>query len=55
VTDERSYDKDWLMSGDVDKPVYVVCRIHRAPELTALPQLTETGRKNGFVFFKRER
>lgn len=53
VTDERSYDKAWLLSGDVDKPVYVVCKIHRIGELSVFPQLQETGRKNGFVFFKR--
>jgi 4-amino-4-deoxy-L-arabinose transferase-like glycosyltransferase len=53
VTDERSYDKAWLLSGDVDKQVYVVCKIHRVWELSAFPQLEETGRKNGFVFFKR--
>ena len=53
VTDPRSSDKDFLLQGDTEKPVYVVCRIHRADELRALPQLEEIGSKNGFVFFQR--
>lgn len=52
--DERSYDKEWLLHGeDVDKPVYVSCKIHRADELRSNPLLEEVGGKNGFVFFKR--
>lgn len=55
VTDERSFDKEWLLhSEEVDKPVYVTCKIHRAGELRANPLLEETGSKNGFVFFKRK-
>jgi len=54
VTDPRSSDKDFLLQGDTEKPVYVVCRIHRAGELRALPQLEEIGSKNGFVFFQRK-
>lgn len=54
VTDPRSYDKDWLLQGDTGKPVYVVCRIHRADELRTWPQLEEIGSKNGFVFFQRK-
>jgi len=53
VTDPRSHDKDFLLQGDAGKPVYVVCRIHRADELRAWPQLEEIGSKNGFVFFQR--
>lgn len=55
VTEERSYDKEWLLHGeDVDKPAYIVCKIHRADELRANPLLEEIGSKNGFVFFKRK-
>ncbi len=54
VTDERSYDKNWLLRGEVDKPVYFVCKIHRADELRSEPSLEEIGSKNGFVFFRRK-
>lgn len=54
VTDERSYDKDWLLNGEVQKPVYVITKIHKAEELRAVPTLEEIGSKNGFVFFKRK-
>ncbi len=53
VTDERSYNKEWLLTGPVDRDVYVVSKIHRADELGAYPELVEIGRKNGFVFFHR--
>ncbi len=54
VTDTRSFDKNWLLNGKVDKPVYVVCKIHKAHELEVMPQLTKVHSKNGFVFFKRK-
>lgn len=53
--DERSYDKEWLLHGqDVDKPVYVMSKVHRAPELEAMPHLEKIGARNGFVFFRRK-
>lgn len=56
VTDERSYDKEWLLKApDVNKPVYVVTKIHKAPQLLSdYPNLRQIGSENGFVFFKRE-
>ncbi len=54
VTDERSYDKEWLLNGAIDKPVYVVTKIQKADELKAYPQLQQLGSKNGFVFFGRK-
>lgn len=53
-SDSMSYQKDWLLHGAIEKPAYFVCKINRANEYSALPQLEEIGRKNGFVFFKRE-
>lgn len=54
VTNEKSYDRNWLLFGeDVDKTVYVVSKIHRAHEVAAFKTLEEIGRKNGFVFFRR--
>lgn len=54
VTNEKSYDRNWLYTGDIDKDVYVVTKIHLAHELQNLPGMEEIGRKNGFVFFRRK-
>jgi 4-amino-4-deoxy-L-arabinose transferase-like glycosyltransferase len=48
------YDENWLLSGDIDKDVYFVTKIHRAKQLEQYPEVKKTGEKNGFVFFKRE-
>lgn len=53
VTDMRSYDETWLLKGEVDRPVYVVCKVTSADVVAAEPSLKEQYRKNGFVFFKR--
>lgn len=54
VTDPRAYDEEWLLKGEVDRPVYVVCKLTSADEVAAIPTLKEIYRKNGFVFFRRE-
>ena len=48
------YNEEWLLTGDVDKPVYFVCKTMQADVYRAMPQLEEMGGKNGFVFFKRK-
>ncbi len=53
-TNLDSYNKEWLLNGAIDKPAYFVCKIPKAEEYITQYQLTETGRKNGFVFLKRE-
>ena len=53
VTNEKSYDRNWLYTGDIDKDVFVVAKIHRAHEVAEIPGMEEVGRKNGFVFFRR--
>ncbi len=56
TTNPQSLNKDWLLTGDIDKPAYFVCKITKADEAkAAYPQLTELYRKNGFVFWKREK
>ncbi len=42
-----------LLYGPIDKPAYIVTKVHRAPELAQNSALKEIGRKNGFVFFRR--
>ncbi|SHJ54376.1 4-amino-4-deoxy-L-arabinose transferase [Tangfeifania diversioriginum] len=48
------YDTDWLLTGDIDKDVCFVTKIHRAHNLKKYEDVKEIGRKNGFVFFQRE-
>jgi len=47
---EKSSDRHWLTTGDVDKDVYLVAKINK---LNIPEGFEEIGRKNGFVFFKR--
>lgn len=42
-----------LLYGPIDKPAYFICKVTEAERFRALPQLQQTGEKNGFVFFKR--
>ncbi len=55
VDNPKSYNGDWLLEGEVDRQVYVICKIHRAHELEKVKTIKEIGRKNGFVFYKRMR
>jgi len=55
VTNPESYNNQWLLEGDADKPVYVISRLNKLAELSKYPQLEEIGRKNGFVFFKKKK
>jgi glucan phosphoethanolaminetransferase (alkaline phosphatase superfamily) len=48
------YDENWLLTGDIDKDVYFVTKIHRAPLMEKYDDIEETGRKNGFVFYVRK-
>lgn len=50
-----SYDKQWLLHGDIDKDVYVVTKIHRTDLLDGVEGLVQIGAENGFVFFKRSK
>lgn len=55
-TREESYNRDWLLSGEADKPVYISVKIHQTHELlNACPEAKELYRKNGFVFYVREK
>lgn len=51
---ELHYNEEWLLTGDIDKPAYFVCKLMQADQYRAMPQLEEIGDKNGFVFFKRK-
>ncbi len=51
---EKSDDQEWLLTGDIDKPVYFVTKLDRIDRFTQYSELKELYRKNGFVFLKRE-
>lgn len=46
--------RSWLLSGNIDKPAYFVCKIQHADEFLAKPGIQYLGEKNGFVFLKRD-
>lgn len=46
-------DREWLLTGDIDKPAYFICKINKAEQYRKMSQLEELGSKNGFVFFRR--
>ncbi|MBD0278680.1 MAG: glycosyltransferase family 39 protein [Flavisolibacter sp.] len=50
----KSYDKEWLYTGAIDKPVYVITKVTKLDQLAPYPEFKKIGEKNGFVFFKRE-
>jgi 4-amino-4-deoxy-L-arabinose transferase-like glycosyltransferase len=52
---ENSNDKEWLLSGPIDKPVYFILRNRSAVKYRELyPYLSTYYEKNGYVFLKRD-
>jgi hypothetical protein len=52
---EKSYDQEWLINGEIDKPVYFILRNRSAAKYRELyPHLSTYYEKNGFVFLKRD-
>jgi 4-amino-4-deoxy-L-arabinose transferase-like glycosyltransferase len=53
---ENSYDREWLLKGTIDKPVYFILRNKSAPKYMELyPDLKIYKEKNGYVFLKRDK
>jgi 4-amino-4-deoxy-L-arabinose transferase-like glycosyltransferase len=50
----KSYDEQWLLTGNIDKPAYFVSRIDRIDNFKQYTGLKELYRKNGFIFLKRD-
>jgi 4-amino-4-deoxy-L-arabinose transferase-like glycosyltransferase len=48
------HDRDWLLSGPIDKPAYFVCRIDKAHEYRGKYDLHEIKDEYGFVYFRRD-
>jgi hypothetical protein len=52
---EKSYDREWLLTGQIDKPVYFILRNRSADKYREqYPHLSLCYEKNGFVFLKRD-
>jgi 4-amino-4-deoxy-L-arabinose transferase-like glycosyltransferase len=52
---EKSYDREWLLTGQIDKPVYFILRNRSADKYRErYPNLSLCYEKNGFVFLKRD-
>jgi 4-amino-4-deoxy-L-arabinose transferase-like glycosyltransferase len=52
---ENSYNREWLLTGKIDKPVYFILRNRSAAKYRAqYPELSLYNEKNGYVFLKRE-
>jgi len=50
----RDHDREWLLSGPIDKPAFFVCRIDKAPEYRGKYDLHELKDEYGFVYFRRD-
>ncbi len=48
------YDDNWLLTGDIDKDVYFVTKIHLAKNMDQFTDIQKIGEKNGFVFYLRK-
>ena len=52
---QESQNKDWLLTGDIDKPAYFILRNRSVPKFREkYPDLQLYREKNGYVFLKRE-
>ena len=49
---ERRANKGWLISGDIDKPVYIIAKITDT-ELSGKSDLTLLKEEGGFRFYRR--
>jgi 4-amino-4-deoxy-L-arabinose transferase-like glycosyltransferase len=51
----KAFIRQWLLTGDIDKPVYIVCKVTSENRfMQKHPTFRKLGSKNGFSFFKRE-
>ena len=58
LNEKQKRNSQWLMKGDIDKPVYFVTKVvskTELAELRALPDVVELKELNGFVVFFRDK
>jgi len=48
------YNQNWLLTGDIDKDIYFVTKIHLAKKMEEYSDIQKIGDKNGFVFYVRK-
>ena len=53
VKNSASRDINWLISGNIDKPVYFVTKITMEDKVKELSKFEKVGEENGFIFFRR--
>lgn len=57
TTEKRKRDSEWLMKGEIDKPVYFITKVvsqKELQELRLLPDVREVKELNGYVVFFRD-
>jgi 4-amino-4-deoxy-L-arabinose transferase-like glycosyltransferase len=47
-------EMQWLISGDTDRPVYLICQPRKAPEIEVLDEFEKVFEGGGFIVFRRE-
>jgi 4-amino-4-deoxy-L-arabinose transferase-like glycosyltransferase len=53
-TNPKAFDQEWLLKGDIDKPVYFVMKNYNVAEFQkSYPDLKVVEERNGFVFARR--
>ena len=53
-TTEAKPDETILLTGPIDRPVFLACKLTDVGEVMSIGTFTQTGRANGFVFFRRD-
>ncbi len=51
---EKRRDKNWLLTGPIDKPAYFVTKVSKVKNYEKYTELQELYRSGGFVFYKRD-
>ncbi len=52
---KNHFDNEWLLRGNVDKKVYVVCKVQHTLDFeNSYPKIKKLKSENGFVFYERK-
>ena len=47
-------DKKWLLTGPIDRPVYIAVKVNKAERMAQYPDIIKLYAKGGFVFYRRD-
>jgi 4-amino-4-deoxy-L-arabinose transferase-like glycosyltransferase len=53
MQNENALDGNWLLTGEIDKPVYLVTKVNKMKFMTEYPAFELMYQKGGFVFYRR--